>query len=100
IGPINSTQMINNDYSKLKIIDTLFNFGLVVDQILGHSFLQAVPAKERNMAKGIYELALHLNWTKDTVDEDPGEFVAKIKPYPNNATPDQVLPDRLSGNGS
>jgi hypothetical protein len=35
-----STRLINNDYSKLKITDTLFNIALIVDQILEKRFQQ------------------------------------------------------------
>ena len=63
LNPLYSSRMINNDYSKLKIIDTLFNLGLIVDQILEHRFLKTITGGRKNMANAVYQLALFMSWT-------------------------------------
>ncbi len=100
LTPINSTRLINNDYSKLKIIDTLFNFGLIVDQILTYRFLGKTASDRRNMAKGFYQFALHRGWTSVMRDKDPGAFLKRLKPRLNDDTPEKVLPDLLDRKGT
>src|SRR5208282_5523836 len=95
LSPINSTQMIRNDYSKLKIINTLFNIGLIVDQILQFSF----PNKSKKMLNAVYQLALDQGWATKKDAPDRGVFLSKIKPILNDR-PDKVLPDLLNGNVS
>ena len=99
LAPLNSTRMINNDYSKLKIIDTLFNIGLIVDQILEHSFLQNYSGRKK-MARAIYELALHLNWTSLQTSPNPGVFLKRVSPNLNSGTPDQIMPSLLDGSAT
>lgn len=95
LAPMNSARMINNDYSKLKIIDTLFNLSLIVDQLLEYRFLQ--HALRRDMANAIYRLALHLNWTTSTRDRDVPQFLGRIQPDLNSGSPDQIVPSLLNG---
>lgn len=97
LSPLNSTRMINNDYSKLKVIDTLFNMGLIIDQILVHRFLQTAPKPQRKMANAVYELALHLGWTTSQITPDYREFLKKANPDPNSGSPDQILTAFLDG---
>lgn len=86
--------MINNDYSKLKAIDTLFNLGLIVDQILEYRFLQGSTLR-KDMANAIHQLALHLKWT---TEQDIRKFLSEIQPTPNPpSTPDTFLPCILNG---
>lgn len=94
LAPLNSTKMINNDYSKLKIVDTLFNLGLIVDQILEYRFLGGVV--EKKMASGVFQLALNEGWTNPISCPDPGAFLRKIKPA-LNGLPDIVVPYLLDG---
>lgn len=96
LSPLNSSRMINNDYSKLKIIDTLFNMGLIVDQILEYRFLRNYTGR-KYMGKAVYELALHLGWTNPQISQDPGVFLGKVKPNLNKGSPDQILPSLLNG---
>jgi len=92
---LNSLQLINNDFSKIKISDTLFNLCLIIDQILAHNFLTTYRPREKKMANAIYELALHLNWTDGTIDPNAGSFTGKINPHPNSGNPDAILPSFL-----
>ena len=100
LAPLNSTRMINNDYSELKIIDTLFNLGLVIDQTLEHRFLKSAPKNQKMMGNAVYQLALHLGWAKQKENKDAREFLNKAKPHPNAGSPDQVLPDYLDGSAT
>jgi hypothetical protein len=95
LAPLNSSTMINNDYSKLKISDTLFNLSLIVDQVLQKRFLQGTANRDKNMANAIYRLGLHLRWTDTATDGDAGQFGRAISPHPNSGAPDQVLPHFL-----
>lgn len=95
LSPLNSSRMINNDYSKLKVIDTLFNLGLIVDQILEYRFSSLMGKKD--MANAVYQLALNLKWTTSANSRNPGEFIQKIQPNPNTSTPDQFLSCLLRG---
>lgn len=97
---LNDTRMINNDYSKLKIIDTLFNLSLIIDQILEYRFLQTLPKKDRDMGKAVYQLALCIPWTTKAKDPDAGVFIKRVKPMLNNNSPDQVLPALLDGSAT
>jgi hypothetical protein len=97
LAPLNSTNLINNDYSKLKISDTLFNLCLIVDQILEKRFLATATRHDRKMANALYQLALHLRWTTAATDRNGGEFVSHVTPLLNDGTPDQVLPSILNG---
>jgi hypothetical protein len=97
LAPLNSTHLINNDYSKLKISDTLFNLSLILDQILQKRFLAAATRYEKNMANAIYRLALQLTWTNNTADRDARTFIGHISPNLNSGTPDQILPSILDG---
>lgn len=96
LAPLNSTRMINNDYSKLKVIDTLFNLGLIVDQILEYRFLQRVSVQKKNMGNAVYQLALNLKWTTRQNSKDTPQFLRKIN-LDLRSTPDQVLPHLLDG---
>lgn len=97
LTPLNSANMIRNDYSKLKAIDSLFNLALVADQILAHRFLQGVTGRNRSMANSIYQLALHLKLVTQTSVRDPRDYLDKVRPKPNdpNSTPDTTLPGFL-----
>jgi len=97
LAPLNSTRMINNDYSKLKVIDTLFNICLAIDQILEYRFLHTAPKEEKKMGNAVYHLALHLGWTNPQSSKDPSEFFKKAKPHPNQGSPDSVLSHFLDG---
>jgi len=97
LAPLNSDRMINNDYSKLKIIDTLFNLGLIADQLLEYRFLPSVQRRERDMAHAMYRLALHLNWTTLARDRDVPQFLGRIQPNLNSGSPDQIVPSLLNG---
>ncbi len=97
LNALHSTRMINNDYSKLKVIDTLFNVSLVIDQILAHKFLQRVPKNERNIANAFYKLALQLGWTTAKENKDAGRLLKKISPNLNSGPPDNILPAILDG---
>jgi len=92
LTPINQSRMINNDYSKLKVIDTLFNLGLVVDQVLEYRFLQSFTGR-KDMANAVHQLALYLGWT---TEQDIRIFLTKIQPTPKS-TPDTFLPCLLNG---
>lgn len=89
--PINTSRMINNDYSKLKAIDTLFNLGLIVDQILEYRFLRNARKGDRKMSMGIYKLALRLGWTTKAKAPRLKPFLKLIRPDPNRRTPDKVV---------
>lgn len=95
LTPINQSRMINNDYSKLKIIDTLFNLCLIVDQILEDRFLQNFKGR-KDMFNAVHQLAIHLKWTKE---HNVSRFRNNnIKPTPNlPSTPDTFLPSLLNG---
>ena len=96
--PLSSERMINNDYSKLKIIDTLFNMGLIVDQLLEKRFpANNTKGEKANMATAIFHLALHKGWTSIAVHKDAGVFVRSIKPPLNNTLPDEIVPGLLDG---
>jgi len=95
LAPLNSSRMINNDYSKLKVIDTIFNLSLIVDQLLEHRLLANAPKKD--MANAIYRLALHLNWTTSTKHNSVRQFLGAIRPNLNIGSPDQVVPSLLNG---
>ena len=95
LGALNSTRMIKNDYSRLKVIDSLFNFGLIVDQMLESRFLKGAPKKD--MANAVYRFALNLGWTAAGSSKNAGEFISKIRPKPNEGSPDEVLPAFLEG---
>lgn len=97
LSALNSTRMIRNDYSRLKVIDSLFNFGLIVDQMLESRFLQGAPKKDRDMANAVYRLALNFGWTAIGNSKNAGEFISKIRPRPNDGSPDEVLPAFLDG---
>ncbi len=86
-----STRLIDNDYTKLKIIDTLFNIALVIDQILESKFHQG------NMAGNTYYLWLHKNWINSTTTTHAGDWTRKIDPCPNHTKPDDVLQSYLDG---
>lgn len=90
LAPLNSTRMINNDYSKLKVIDSLFNMCLVIDQILEHKFSQA-----ENMGNAVYQLSSHLGWTSSQTSIH--DFFQKLIPQLKGASPDTVLPAFLDG---
>jgi hypothetical protein len=90
LNPLNTPRLIFNDYSKLKIIDTLFNLALVIDQTLQHKFAQ------ENMGNAVYRLALH-HWNSRATSNDIKDFLRKIQPQLNNVTPDQTLPHILGG---
>ncbi len=94
---LNSSRMVNNDYSKLKIIDTLFNLGLILDQILEQRFLATAQKREKNMANAVYHLALHLKWITPAEAKDVSQFLKLISPDVNNGTPDQIAGDFLDG---
>ena len=49
------------------------------------------------MGNAVYHLALHLGWTNTQSSKDPGEFFKKVKPHPNQGSPDSVLPSFLDG---
>jgi hypothetical protein len=86
--------MINNDYSKLKIMDTLFNLGLIVDQILEYRFLQSFTGR-KDMGNAVHCLFLYLKWT---TEHDIRRFLGGISPTPNNpSTPDIFLPCLING---
>jgi hypothetical protein len=95
LAPLNSSRMINNDYSKLKVIDTIFNLSLIVDQLLEYRLLTNAPRKD--MANAIYRLALHLNWTTSTSHNNVRRFLRAIQPNLNVNSPDQVVPSLLNG---
>lgn len=97
LSSLNATRLINNDYSKLKIIDTLFNLGLIIDQLLEKKFLTGAQKNSKNMANAIYNLALNLGWTTVTVDKNPSNMLDKINPDPRKGSPDQILPALLNG---
>lgn len=87
--------MINNDYSRLKIVDTLFNMGLIVDQILEHRFLGNYPGR-KSMGKAVVEAASHLGWINPQVARRAGSFFGRVEPDPNGP-PAQTLPSLLEG---
>lgn len=93
LDALNTPRMIINDYSKLKIIDTLFNLALVIDQTLHKRF------GSQDMANGIYSLALH-HWRQRATSAHAGEFTAKVHPRLNHTTPDQVIPLLLTGSAT
>lgn len=95
LAPLNTTRMINNDYSKLKIIDTLFNLSLIIDQLLEYRFLTNAP--RHDMANAIYQLALHLGWTTLADSGNAKQFLAKVQPNLNTCPPDRTVPDLLDG---
>ena len=95
LSPLNSSHLINNDYSKLKISDTLFNISLILDQILQKRFPAAGP--RHDMANAIYRLALHHIWTTERLDNDAGVFLRQITPKLNSGPPDKILPSLLDG---
>jgi hypothetical protein len=97
LAPLNSTRLIRNAYSKLKVADTLFNLSLVVDQILKYRFLRDAPAKEKKMANGVYQVALYLGWTTRAKCGNAGRFLDKATPDLNVGSPDQILPSILEG---
>lgn len=97
LSPLNNTKMINNDYSKLKVVDTLFNLSLIIDQILEHRFLGNASGRQRSMGNAVYRLTIHLSWTNSTRDHDAGEFLGRVRPRLNNITPDQRVPALLNG---
>lgn len=94
---LHATRMINNDYSRLKVVGMLFNISLVIDQILAYLFLQNIPKRKRDMAKGIYQLVLQRKWINQTTDRDAGEFLSKVIPDLNGGPPDQIMPALLDG---
>lgn len=91
LAPLNATRMINNDYSKLKVIDTLFNLGLITDQLLEYKFLAGVPGR-KNMANAVYQLALSQSWTTSAKSGTVPQFLGQIAPDLNNDDPVQVVP--------
>ena len=88
LSPLNSTRMIDNDYSRLKMVDTLFNLSLIVDQTLEYRFASLMS--ERSMANAIYCLALHNGWITKNQCNDPGKLIGKLNPNPNVGLPDQT----------
>jgi hypothetical protein len=88
--------MISNDYSKLKIIDSVFNLALVIDQILAYRFLAGVTGPRRNMANSVYELARYLTLTSSG---DVHSFLGKVDPNINDplSSPDAIIPRFLDG---
>lgn len=100
LSPLNTPRMINNDYSKLKIMDTLFNLCLMVDQILEHAFLASASRRDRSMGNAVYQLALHLNWTTVTRDRDAGVFLGRVQPQLNSDFPDRIVPSLLDGSAT
>jgi hypothetical protein len=100
LAPMNATRMINNDYSKLKIIDTLFNLGLVVDQLLEHRFLGGASRKDKTMANAIYQLALSQSWTNSTKSPTVPQFLEQVRPDLNRDDPAQVIPPLLDGSAT
>jgi len=102
LAPLNSSNMIGNDYSMLKVIDSLFNLALVVDQILAYRFLQGVTGRERNMANSIYQLALHLKLVTKVNVRDPSDYLSKVRPKLNDptSTPDTILPSYLDASAT
>jgi len=100
LSPLNSPRMINNDYSKLKVIDTLFNLSLIVDQILEYAFLRSAPRPQRKMANAVHRLALHLNWTTATRDRNAGVLLSRVQPQLNSGPPDQIVPCLLDGSAT
>jgi hypothetical protein len=92
LSSLNSSHLINNDYSKLKISDTLFNISLILDQILQKRFPAA--GSRHDMGNSIYRLALHHIWT---VDNNARVFLNHIIPKLNSGSPDQILPSILDG---
>jgi hypothetical protein len=86
-----STRLIKNDYSKLEVIDTMFNLGLVADQLLQHRF----QVSSNRMAEGVYQLGLHHGWINKATCKNAGEFISKVNPNPNDGSPDAVLPSFL-----
>ena len=102
LAPLNSPNMIRNDYSKLKVIDSLFNLALVVDQILAYRFLQGVTGWQRNMANSIYQLALHLKLATRGSVRDPSDYLSKVRPKLNEptTTPDTILPSFLDASAT
>lgn len=100
LAPLHSSRMINNDYSKLKIIDTLFNLGLVVNQLLEQRFLSSAPKEEKKIANAIYHLALHLSWTTSAKSRNPSDFLKSVRPHPNSGPPDKIVPTLLDGSAT
>jgi len=97
LDPLNRSQMIKNDYSKLKVSSTFFNIALIVDQILEYRFLKNVDESQRTMGKAIHQLAFHLKWT--TKEDSPRlkDFLKKICPNLKEGTPDVTLHALLDG---
>jgi hypothetical protein len=95
LAPLNSSNMIGNDYSKLKVINSLFNLALVVDQILAHRFLKGRTGWERRMANSICQLALHLKLASHF-------DLSKVRPKLNEptGTPDTILPSFLDASAT
>src|SRR5208283_2039217 len=56
LRPLNSSRMISNDFTLLKVIDTLFNIGLITDQVLEKRSLTSNSGK-KNMANAVYQMA-------------------------------------------
>ncbi len=98
LSPINATRMINNDYSRLKVIDTLFNLGLIIDQLLERRFL-ATATGRKVMGKAVYQLALNQGWTSAAASADPSAFVRQVSPDLTD-NPDVVVPPLLDGTAS
>jgi hypothetical protein len=90
---LNSTRLIRNDYTKLKMIDAMFNLALIADQLLQSRFV--VPS--RNMADAIYKLAQHCNWPVLSKCRNAGDLIATVQPNPNGGSPDLVMPAFLNG---
>ncbi len=97
LSSLSASRMINNDYSKLKIMDTLLNISLVVDCLLEHRFLRSRPKKEKKMANALYKLALRLRWTKRQTDSNVNVFLKQIRPDLNRSRPDRIVPSLLNG---
>lgn len=98
LAPLNSPRMIKNDYSKLKVMGTLFNLSLIADQLLEHRLLTpTTPRRERKMGNAVYRLALHLKWTSKTLDRRPEDFLRRISPNMNSGLPDTIVPLLLNG---
>ena len=92
LAPINSTRMMLNDYSKTKVIDTLFNLGLVINQTLEQAYLASMSRLD--MANAVHQLWLARRWT---TERNVGTFIHGFSPDPNSGTPDQILRPYLDG---
>jgi hypothetical protein len=97
LTPLHLSRMINNDYSKLKAIDILFNLGLIVDQLLEYRFLRYSRRRDRNLANGLYKLALRLRWTTRNKTPSISDFLRLIRPNLNVGTPNKTVPALLDG---